>query len=271
MHISMAFWFGLMTGTNLYLCLWLFISMSRLLRIEIGEISLASGFFPGQAYTTMLKGTKLVVDYLPITVGVRYLGMLPEDYEGMNEGDKRFALLHQPKFLQLLISAIPIIVIFACTCIAIYLFDSSGRLTENSATIPAYLSQIFWYGLWLSPDKSSIHLAALGNSSLLALLYVFYGIMCVVFLAFVKIMSLEWVEKNRVLQIIINTIFFVSFLFFWFRMPWCFASLLSVSWLGILGGIFQYLIAISLLSTLNVLLLHLFFRNTSGLIYRSAN
>jgi hypothetical protein len=90
--------------------------------------------------------------------------------------------------------------------------------------------------------------------------------MSLTFLITARIMSIESLQGNG--ELLIYVVFFLLFVLCWFRIPWSIASLLSVSWQGILMGIFQYLIAISLWSSVNVLLLHLFLKNSSGLIYR---
>lgn len=266
MHLSLAFWFGLTTGVNLYLALWLFILFSRLWHIEITNIEILSGFFRSRAYTTEINGTKLTLDYVPISVGVRYLGMLEDDYREMFDGEKQFAYLYQSKLRRFILESIPIAIALLSIGAGILLFDMSEGFSKNLSTVSTYLEQIFRYSLWMRTDLSSIHLSSLSYLSLLALVYVYYGVMSVIYLIVARIMSSEALQGKG--EILMYILLFLLFLLSWFRIPWSIASLLSVSWQGILSGIFQYLIAISLWSSVNVLLLHLFLRKTSGLTYR---
>ena len=270
MHISNAFFVGVIIGANTYLTIWLYIFWAKIWRIEIISISISSNTLLKYTYTFIIKGTKLVMDYVPYIAGVRYLGYLQEDYENLDEADKRFAFLHQSGFRRFVIAASPYIQVVVVICLSIHFFDTNKAFKDNFNSICLHLKQLSLYSLNIHKDKTYTLISHLNRDSLFAFLLCYYGLLFFVFQPLNTLFEYLTLQKNKTLYLLAFTGLGISFVFCWFRVPYCIASILSLSTARIMYDLLQFAIALYFCAYFCAGLVYLFLRYSSSLAYTKA-
>lgn len=267
MYISNGFWFGLIMATTAYLSIWAYIILGKIWQIEIEKIYVAVGLQLKPLFTIAVKGINLIIGYMPYMATVKYLGFLPEEYEKLNADDKRYALLHQPRYKQLTITGLPYVLQIICVCVAIRLFDTNGGFVDNAVSVFFHLKQIVLAALSSNFDKTTIHLAELHGRPFWLLMLIYYYALYFGFMAVMK--PINWLTEQNELFRWLSIILVIAFCYvYWIKIPWTICSMLSISVPRLVLALVQFIISMYLASLANGLLIYLFLRSSSSLVYR---